>query len=70
MVVPPDDVQKARDRLAVLRGLVDRYRRHIEEGASRQTMAAYLQAIHAAEAEIAEIERRSADIPEEMPPKT
>ena len=50
----------ARARLSVLRGLVLRYRRHLEEGASQRMAAAYSQGLHEAEAEIAEIERNLA----------
>ncbi|HEX4569662.1 MAG TPA: hypothetical protein VH184_04490 [Dongiaceae bacterium] len=70
MAVQLDDQPGMQERLRTLRALIDRYRGHLAEGASRQTAAAYLQAIHAAEAEIADLERRIADLPhpEEAPP--
>jgi hypothetical protein len=69
MLAPPQDTSQLQDRLEVLAGLIARYRRCLEQGASPRTAAAYQQAIHAAEAEIAEIERRIADlIPSEERP--
>jgi len=70
MAVQLEDQPAMQERLRTLRALIARHRGHLEEGASRQTAAAYLQAIHAAEAEIAELERRIAGLPypEEAPP--
>jgi hypothetical protein len=66
------DLIEARERLAMLRGLIARYRRYLEEGANQATSAAYLQAIHAAEAEILQIERGLAEPPpsESTPPES
>jgi hypothetical protein len=71
MLAPAQDTSELQDRLATLGGLIARYRRCLEQGASPRTAAAYQQAIHAAEAEIAEIERRIADLipTEEAPPE-
>jgi hypothetical protein len=69
VLAQPQDTSELQDRLAALAGLIARYRRCLEQGASPKTAAAYQQAIHAAEAEIAEIERRIADlIPSEGAP--
>jgi len=69
MLAQPQDTSELQDRLGTLGGLIARYRRCLEQGASPKTAAAYQQAIHAAEAEIAEIERRIADlIPSEERP--
>jgi hypothetical protein len=69
MLAPLQDTSELQDRLDVLAGLIARYRRCLEQGASPKTAAAYQQAIHAAEAAIAEIERRIADlIPSEQAP--
>ena len=62
MLAQPQDTSELQDRLETLGGLIARYRRCLEQGASPKTAAAYQQAIHAAEAEIAEIERRIADL--------
>ena len=62
MLAPPQDTSELRNRLETLGGLIARYRRCLEQGASPKTAAAYQQAIHAAEVEIAEIERRIADL--------
>ena len=71
MLAPPQDTRDLQDRLTALGGLIARYRHCLEEGASPRTAAAYQQAIHAAEAEIAEIERRIADLipSQEAPPQ-
>ena len=69
MLAQPQDTSELQGRLETLGGLIARYRRRLEQGASPKTAAAYQQAIHAAEAEIAEIERRFADlIPSEERP--
>ena len=69
MLAPPQNTSELQDRLETLEGLIARYRRCLEQGASPKTAAAYQQAIHAAEAEIAEIDRRIADlIPSEKAP--
>ena len=70
MAVQLDDQPGMQERMRTLRALIARDRGHRAEGASRQTAAAYMQAIHAAEAEIAELERRIAGLPypEEAPP--
>ena len=69
MLAQPQDTSELQDRLETLGGLIARYRRCLEQGASPKTAAAYQQAIHADEAEIAEIERRIADlIPSEERP--
>jgi len=62
MLAQPQDTSELQDRLGTRGGLLARYRRCLEQGASPKTAAAYQQAIHAAEAEIAEIERRIADL--------
>jgi hypothetical protein len=62
MLAQPQDTSELQDRLGTLGGLIARYRRCLEQGASPKTAAAYQQAIHAAEAEIAEIERWIADL--------
>jgi len=62
MLAQPQDTSELQDRLGTLCGLIARYRRCLEQGASPKTAAAYQQAIHAAEAEIAEIERWIADL--------
>jgi len=62
MLAQPQDTSELQDRLETLGGLIARYRRCLEQGASPKTAAAYQQAIHAAEAEIAEIERLIADL--------
>jgi hypothetical protein len=71
MLAQPQDTSELQDRLETLSGLIARYRRCLEQGASPKTAAAYQQAIHAAEAEIAEIERWIADLipSEEAPPE-
>jgi hypothetical protein len=63
---------EAAERLATLRDLIARYRRHIEDGANQELTAAYRQAIHAAEAEVLEIERGLAERPqsESTPPNS
>jgi len=62
MLAQPQDTSELQNRLETLGGLIARYRRCLEQGASPKTAAAYQQAIHAAEAEIAEIERWIADL--------
>jgi hypothetical protein len=62
VLAQPQDTSELQDRLQTLGGLIARYRRSLEQGASPKTAAAYQQAIHAAEAEIAEIERLIADL--------
>lgn len=71
MPVRLDDRQERRERRNALRVLIERCRAYAAEGASPKTTAAYLQAIHAAEAEITEIDRHIAGLPhpEEAPPK-
>jgi hypothetical protein len=71
VLAQPQDTSELQDRLETLGGLIARYRGCLEQGASPKTAAAYQQAIHAAEAEIAEIERRIADLipTEETPPE-
>ena len=71
MPVQLDDRQVRQERRDTLRALITRYRGYLAEGASPKTAAAYLQAIHAAEAEIAEIERDIAGLPhpEAAPPE-
>jgi hypothetical protein len=69
MLAQPQNARELQDRLEKLAGLIARYRRCLEQGASPKTAAAYQQAIHAAEAQIAEIERWIADlIPSEKAP--
>jgi hypothetical protein len=70
MLAQPQDTSELQDRLETLGGLIARYRHRLEQGASPKTAAAYQQAIHAAAAEIAEIEHRIADLvpSEEAPP--
>jgi cell division protein FtsB len=71
MLAQPQDTSELQGRLETLGGLIARYRRCLEQGASPKTAAAYQQAIQAAEAEIAEIERRIADlVPSEEGPAT
>ena len=71
MPVQVDDRHVRQERRDTLRRLIARYRGHLAEGASPKTAAAYLQAIHAAEAEIAEIERDLTVLPhpEAAPPE-
>ena len=71
MAVQLDDQPAMQERMRVLHALIARYRGHLGEGASPQMAAAYLRAIHAAEAELAELERRIAGLPypEEAPPR-
>jgi hypothetical protein len=63
MVVQFQGRREMQAQLNTLRALIARYRRHLEESASQQIASAYVQAIHISEAEIAEIERRIADLP-------
>jgi hypothetical protein len=70
MLAQAPDTSELQDRLETLGGLIARYRRCLEQGASPRTGGAYQQAIHAAEAEIAEIERWIANlIPSEEGPR-
>lgn len=63
MPVQLDDRHVPQERRDTLRTLIARYRGYLAEGAGPKTAAAYLQAIHAAEAEIVEIERDIAALP-------
>ena len=70
MPVQLDDRQR-QERRDTLRALIARYRGYLAEGACPKTAAAYFQAIHTAEAEIAEMERDIVGLPhpEETPPE-
>jgi hypothetical protein len=70
MLAPPPDIRDLQERLTALGGQIARYRHCLEQGASPRTAAAYQQAIHSAEAELAEIDRQIAVLipSEEAPP--
>ncbi len=60
-----------KERIDTLRSTIGRYRRYLEEGASRTLAAHYLQAINEAQEEIAAIEDRMRipELPEGAPPE-
>jgi hypothetical protein len=62
MAVQPDDLEELQGHLDALRRLIARYRQRLEEGAAGRLAAAYIQAIHTTEVEVAEIERRIAEL--------